>query len=103
MKTLKQIAADTVFTENQLRKLEALMLEDNFYPEACVREEIDLFFTGLGMSESYFMATPVETIARHIEALRAAEIMATAGGPCRIRGSPTSRSVCIRYSPAPRR
>jgi glutamate dehydrogenase len=85
MKTLKQIAANSVFTENQMRKLEALMLEDNFYPEACVREEIDLFFTGLGMSESYFMATPVETIARHIEALRAAEIMATLRGEKAIR------------------
>ena len=80
MKTLKQIAAESVFTENQLRKLEALVLEDNFYPESCVREEIDLFLTGLGLSPSYFMATPIETIARHIEALRAAEIMATLRG-----------------------
>jgi len=80
MKTLKQIAAESVFTENQLKKLEALILEDNFYPEACVREEVDLFLTGLGLSPSYFMATPIETIARHIEALRAAEIMATLRG-----------------------
>ena len=80
MKTLRQIAAETVFTENQLKKLEALVLEDNFYPEACVREEIELFLTGLGLSPSYFMATPVETIARHIEALRAAEIMAALRG-----------------------
>jgi glutamate dehydrogenase len=85
MKTLKQIAATTVFTENQLKKLESLILEDDFYPEACVREEIDLFFTGLGMSESYFMTTPIETIARHIEALRAAEIMATLRGEKAIR------------------
>ncbi|HVP89600.1 MAG TPA: NAD-glutamate dehydrogenase domain-containing protein [Terriglobales bacterium] len=80
MKTLRQIAAESVFTENQLKKLEALVLEDNFYPESCVREEIDLFLTGLGLSPSYFMATPLETIARHIEALRAAEIMAALRG-----------------------
>jgi glutamate dehydrogenase len=85
VKTLKQIAANSVVTETQLKKLEALILEDNFYPEACVREEIDLFFTGLGMSESYFMTTPIETIARHIEALRAAEIMATLRGEKAIR------------------
>jgi glutamate dehydrogenase len=85
MRTLKQIAAESVFTENQLRKLEALILDDDFYPEACVREEIDLFITGLGMSEAYFMATPLETIARHIEALRAAEIMATLRGEKAIR------------------
>jgi glutamate dehydrogenase len=85
MKTLEQIAAGSVFTENQLGKLEALILKDNLYPEACVREEIDLFLTGLGMSESYFITTPLETIARHIEALRAAEIMATLRGEKAIR------------------
>jgi glutamate dehydrogenase len=85
MKSLKQIAASSVLTENQLEKLEALILKDDFYPQACVREEIDLFFTGLGMSDSYFIATPLETIARHIEALRAAEIMATLRGEKAIR------------------
>jgi glutamate dehydrogenase len=85
MKSLKQIAAESVFTGNQLKRLEALILEDNFYPEACVREEIDLFLTGLGLSSSYFMSTPLETIARHIEALRAAEIMATLRGEKAIR------------------
>ncbi len=80
MKTLKQIAEASVFTENQLKKLEALILEDNFYPEPCVREELELFVTGLGISEAYFMSTPPETIARHIEALRAAEIMAALRG-----------------------
>jgi glutamate dehydrogenase len=85
MKTLKQIASNSVLTENQLKKLEALILHDDFYPEACVREEIDLFITGLGMSEAYFMTTPLETMARHIEALRAAEIMATLRGEKAIR------------------
>ncbi len=85
MKTLKQIADDSVFTENQLQKLEALIRKDDFYPEACIREEIELFVTGLGMSESYFMTTPLETVARHIEALRAAEIMATLRGEKAIR------------------
>ncbi len=80
MKTLKQIAAESVLTENQLKTIEALILEDNFYPESCVREELDLFLTGLGLSPSYFMGTSIETIARHIEALRAAEIMAILRG-----------------------
>jgi glutamate dehydrogenase len=85
MKSLKQIADASVFTKNQLEKLEAFILKDDFYPPACVREEIDLFLTGLGMSESYFITTPLETIARHIEALRAAEIMATLRGEKAIR------------------
>ncbi len=85
MKSLSEIAASSVLTEGQLRKLESLILADGFYPDACVREEVDLFCTRLGMSESYFRVTPLETMARHIEALRAAEIMATLRGEKSIR------------------
>jgi hypothetical protein len=53
------------------------MLADGFYPESTIRRELDAFTTGLGMSEFYFRTTPLETIAHHIEALRAAEILAT--------------------------
>ena len=77
MKSLKQIAEISVLTEEQLAKIEKLILNDRFYPETSVREELDAFCTGLGMSDFYFRSTPVETIARHIEALRAAEILAT--------------------------
>ncbi len=77
MKTLKQIAEISVLTEEQLKKIEKLILDDRFYPETTVREELDAFCTGLGMSDFYFRSTPIETIACHIEALRAAEIMAT--------------------------
>jgi glutamate dehydrogenase len=77
MKTLKQIAESSVLTEDQLKKIEKLILDDQFYPETTVREEMDAFCTGLGMSDFYFRTTPVETIACHIEALRAAEILAT--------------------------
>ena len=77
MKTLKEIAEISVLTEEQLKKIEKLILNDRFYPEITVREELDAFCTGLGMSDFYFRSTSIETIARHIEALRAAEILAT--------------------------
>ena len=77
MKSFKQIAEISVLTEEQLAKIEKLILNDRFYPETSVREELDAFCTGLGMSDFYFRSTSVETIARHIEALRAAEILAT--------------------------
>ena len=77
MKSLKQIAENSILTEDQLKRIEKLILDDQFYPESAVREEVDAFCTGLGMSDFYFRTTPVETIACHIEALRAAEILAT--------------------------
>src|SRR4030042_5155530 len=76
MKTLKEIAEISVLTEEQLKKIEKLILNDRFYPEITVREELDAFCTGLGMSDFYFRSTSIETIARHFEALRAAEILA---------------------------
>jgi glutamate dehydrogenase len=77
MLSLKQIAENSILTEEQLKKIEKLILDDQFYPEATVRGELEAFCTGLGMSDFYFRTTPVETIACHIEALRAAEILAT--------------------------
>ncbi len=85
MKSLKEIAEQTFFTESQLAEIERLMLEDGFYSAESVREEIDLFCTQLGMSDFYFRTTPLETVARHIEALRAAEIMATLRGEKAVR------------------
>lgn len=77
MKSLKQIAARSSLIEDQLRKIEAIILSHDHYAKAAVREEIDWFCTGLGMNEYYFRTTPVETIANHIEAVKAAEIMAS--------------------------
>ena len=77
MKTIRDIAELSFLNAAQLRKVEEIMLADGFYPEATIRRELDAFTTGLGMSEFYFRTTPLETIAHHIEALRAAEILAT--------------------------
>ncbi len=77
MKTIRDIAEQSFLNTAQLRKVEEIMLADGFYPEATLRRELDAFTTGLGMSEFYFRTTPLETIAHHIEALRAAEILAT--------------------------
>jgi len=80
MKTLKEIAKRAFLSEAQLQKIENIILKDNFFPPESVRKEIETFCTDLGLSEQYFKATPVETIARHIEALRSAEILATLRG-----------------------
>ncbi len=85
MKSLKDIASCSFLSEEQLQKIEAIILKDNFFPVEQVRQEIETFCTDLGLSEQYFESTPLETIARHIEALRAAEILATLRGEKEVR------------------
>jgi glutamate dehydrogenase len=77
MRTLKQIAKDSVLNIEQLQKIEKNILSKGHYTKQAVREEIDWFCTGLGMNEYYFQTTPIRTVANHIEALKAAEIMSS--------------------------
>jgi glutamate dehydrogenase len=76
MKTLKIIAEKAQLTETQLSRIEDIILSHKQYAAEAVRNEIEWFCTKLGMAPYYFRATPIETIAGHIEAVKAAEIMA---------------------------
>ena len=78
MKTLQEIACKAVLNEAQIRKVEELILSHGRYTQTAVREELNWFCAGMAMNAFYFRTTPVETIAKHLEALMAAEIMATA-------------------------
>ncbi len=75
MRTLDQIAEKSVLTLEQLMDLKKIIQKHGNYSEQAIQEEIDWFCTGLGMSDYYFKTTPVETIANHIEAIKAAEIL----------------------------
>jgi glutamate dehydrogenase len=77
LKSLKDIAAHSVLTEEQLEKLEHIILSQGSYTQKAVREELDWYCAGLGMNEYYFRTTPLKTIANHIRAIKAAEIIAT--------------------------
>jgi glutamate dehydrogenase len=77
MKGLKEIAAKSVLTEDQLRKLEQIIIGQGPYTQEAVRGELDWYCTGLGMNDYYFRTTALETIANHIRAIKAAEIIAT--------------------------
>jgi glutamate dehydrogenase len=77
MKTLQEIACTGVLSEAQIRKIEEIILSHGRFTQTAVRRELDWFCGGLVMNEEYFRTTSVETIAKHIEALMAAEIMAT--------------------------
>ena len=77
MKSLKEIAANSVLSEAQLGKLEDIILKQGPYTQEAVREELDWYCAGIGMNEYYFRTTPLRTIADHIRAVKAAEIIAT--------------------------
>jgi len=77
MKTLQEISCNAVLNEAQIRKIEEIILSHGRFTQTAVREELNWFCAGLVMSAEYFKITPVETMAKHIEALMAAEIMAT--------------------------
>ena len=76
MRSLKEISEDASLGAEQLKTIEEIILQHGEYTKETVREEIDWFFTRLGMAEYYFRTTPLEEIATHIEAIKAAEITA---------------------------
>jgi len=77
MRSLRQIASESALSIEQLRRIEDIIISRGNYSKTVVREEIDWFCTGLGMNPYYFETTPLKTIANHIEAVKAAEIMAS--------------------------
>jgi len=80
MKSLNQIAEKIFLEEEQLQEIENFMIEKENYAPSTIRKEIEWFFVKLGMPEYYFQTTPLKMIAEHIEAVKAAKIMATSAG-----------------------
>jgi len=77
MKSLDKIAEKSALNKRQLEKIEQIILSHGNYTQETVRKEIEWFCKELGMDEYYFKTTSLETIAAHIEALKAAEIIAS--------------------------
>ena len=77
MKSLRQIAGKSCLNVGQLRKIEDIIISHGHYSKQAVREELEWYCSKLGMPDYYFQTTPLQTIANHIEAVKAAEIMAT--------------------------
>jgi len=76
MRSLEAISKQALLSLKQLRKIEEIILSHKQYTPEAVRREIDWYCTKLGMAHYYFRTTPLNTIANHIEAVKAAEIMA---------------------------
>jgi glutamate dehydrogenase len=80
MKEITAIAQGTVLSEEQLRAIEQKLLETRNFTQERIRREIEWFCCDLGIDRYYFETTPADLIARHIESLRAAEIIARNSG-----------------------
>jgi len=80
MRTLAEIAERSVLPENGLEEIETIITGHGHYDSRAVREVIDWFSTELGLPDHYWLTTPIGTIAHHIEAVKAAEIVAALQG-----------------------
>ena len=63
-------------TEETLRFIETQLLKNENFTKERIRSMMETFFGKLGIDEYYFQTTPPEVIARHLESLRAAEVIA---------------------------
>ena len=74
---LYQEAADkTGLSVEAVKQIEKLILKRGNFPEERVKRGLHTFFCEISMVRYYFLTTPVETIAKHIESILAAEIIA---------------------------
>lgn len=72
----QSLAEKNGLQEKDIMEVEHLVLERGNFTRDIVQNEISWFFGKLGIGEYYFQTTPIPIIARHIESLRAAEIIA---------------------------
>ena len=76
MDIYSESAASTGLSENDIKEIEKLILQRGNFKEDKVKNGIYHFCCKLGMHPHYFRTTPIESIASHIEAILAAEIVA---------------------------
>ncbi|KAJ3367531.1 NAD-dependent glutamate dehydrogenase [Allomyces arbusculus] len=60
----------------QMVQVAAHLAEKGFIPENLIQNEVQWFYTNLGIDDMYFMLEPIDTIANHIMALYGAKIFA---------------------------
>lgn len=77
MKSLQEIAEQSSLRLEDLKEIEDLILSHGHFSQKSVREEMEWFFTQLGMPDYYFQTTPLKTIAMHIEAVKSSQVMAS--------------------------
>ncbi len=76
MEQWKQAAEKTGLSIESLLKIEQLIKARGNFSDERIQNGIFMFCCKLGMNRYYFQTTPVKTIAKHIESILAAEIIA---------------------------
>jgi len=72
---LKEIAAKAKLGLKEIEKLENLLNESGNYAQETIRQTLQWYLNNLGLHEYYFQTTAIEEIAKHIESIKAAEII----------------------------
>ena len=80
MKSLDEIAQGGCLAPAVLKQIEDAILSKGNFTRQRVRRELEWFCRELQLNRYYFATTPPDLIARHIESLRAAEIIAENSG-----------------------
>ena len=80
MKSLDEISEGGCLAPAVLRQIEEKILSNGNFTRERVRYELDWFCRELHLNRYYFTTTPPDLIAKHIESLRAAEIIAENSG-----------------------
>jgi glutamate dehydrogenase len=80
MKSLEEISQDGCLSSTTLKSIEEQILAAGNFTQERVRAQIEWFCHDLSLNRYYFSTTPPELIAKHIESLRAAQILATNSG-----------------------
>ncbi len=72
---LKDIAAKAKLNLKDIEKLEAFLNKSGNYTNETIRQTLQWYLNNLGLHEYYFQTTAIEEIAKHIESIKAAEII----------------------------
>jgi len=73
---LKEIASKSKLELKEVEKIEKILTESGNFTHETILTTMDWYLTHLGLHEYYFQTTPVEEIAKHIEAIKSGEIIA---------------------------
>lgn len=71
----KSLADKCGLKESDLKKIEDMLAKRNNFTIERIHTKMMSFFGALGIDRYYFQTTPLNVIARHVESLRAAEVI----------------------------
>jgi len=72
----QEASEKTGLPANTIKRIEDLILRKKIFSRERIQKGLHTFFCRIGMVRYYFLTTPAETIANHIESILAAEVVA---------------------------